>query len=90
VKLCWFCGIAMTEKGPRPKAETREHLTPKVRGGSHGRSQVVRACRACNLDKGHLTLEEYRLVVAYRNGLVQTYETALRFHGELAAQGATA
>jgi hypothetical protein len=54
-------------------------MLPQSRGGgAHG--NLVKACKPCNGDKGSLTLEEYRLVIALRRGLVQ--EISMRFAGE--------
>jgi 5-methylcytosine-specific restriction endonuclease McrA len=39
---------------------TKEHLTPKSRGGPNGSSNVRIACQACNLAKGDMTLPEYQ------------------------------
>ena len=38
---------------------TRDHKTPKSRGGGSG-DNIVLACQPCNTDKGDLTEEEYR------------------------------
>lgn len=58
---CFYCGKEMA-KGER----TKDHVTPKSRGGR----LKVPCCSTCNHLKGHLKLEEYRVLVAYRNGLI--------------------
>jgi len=61
---------------PTPKyAASRDHLTPEVRGGG-----IVLACEGCNNNKGRLTIEEYRLAVAFRKGWLR--KASLRFPGE--------
>lgn len=57
---CFYCG-------ERPGWQ-REHKTPRSRGGSDHESNIVRSCRACNLRKGTLTLEEYRERLAEKLG----------------------
>ena len=47
---CIYCG---------QNADTIDHLTPKSRGGSDGPSNKLPACRACNLEKGNMTYDEY-------------------------------
>ena len=51
---CWYCG---TDEAPRWH---REHQTPRSRGGSEPTNVVV-SCEPCNLSKGTLTVEEFRL-----------------------------
>lgn len=46
-----------------PNGHTRDHLTPSCRGAGKG---TVACCCKCNNDKGMLTLDEYRVVRAYR------------------------
>jgi hypothetical protein len=67
---CFYCGGEMT--APRKQgtqagtARTMDHVTPRVRGGG----VKVPCCHDCNQRKGQLKLEEYRVLVAYRNGLI--------------------
>jgi hypothetical protein len=53
---CFYCG-------EKPGWQ-RDHMTPRSRGGSDDPTNIVRSCRACNLRKGTLTLEEYRIKLA--------------------------
>lgn len=88
---CYYCGIELTRNNPKkgeqqnPTGITHDHLTPKCRGGEKtGGGNIVYACRQCNEDKHHLTLEEYRLVVAFRRGLVsRDAALGMRFWAEL-------
>lgn len=74
---CWFCGVETTPpartpgRPPPPTMRTREHLTPRSRGG-RGQANVVRACLACNTQKGNRTLEEYRTAELLRGALTGT------------------
>lgn len=81
---CFYCGHATyTAQKASPKTKrTRDHVHPIVRGGAKVRENIVTACEACNQDKGRLTLEEYRAVVAYRLGMLNQLEQAHLFPGE--------
>lgn len=59
---CWYCGDL---------AQTGDHVVPKALGGKNGWANVVPACKQCNEDKNHMTLEEYRAVRKAR--FLQTY-----------------
>jgi len=82
---CFYCDreviyVRNTPGTPTPEyAATRDHVKPIARGGRRGRKTVL-ACRGCNSDKGQLTLEEYRVVVAFRKGWLRN--AGLRFPGE--------
>jgi 5-methylcytosine-specific restriction endonuclease McrA len=73
---CFFCDKQLSRQ-----KKTRDHLIPKSRNGSNARSNIVDACRDCNNLKGCLTLEEFRVVIAYRFGLVP--KPKFKFPGEL-------
>jgi 5-methylcytosine-specific restriction endonuclease McrA len=66
ITRCFYCDrpLSRTKK-------TRDHLQPKSRNGSNQPRNIVDACRQCNCLKGQLTLEEFRVVIAYRFGLVE-------------------
>lgn len=49
---CTYCG---TLKGPFH----HDHLLPYARGGSNDSSNIVLACRSCNISKGDKTLIEW-------------------------------
>ena len=72
---CFYCGKELSRK-----KKTRDHKQPKSRNGSGGNGNIVDACRKCNQLKGCLTLEEFRLVVAYQRGLVKP--ATMLFPGE--------
>lgn len=59
--LCFFCEQPMTYTHRRlaPTDVTVDHLHPRSRGGSNDRSNLVAACRACNLRKGARTVAEF-------------------------------
>ena len=53
---CVYCG----EQFP-PAALTIDHVQAQVRGGDHSGGNVVTACAACNLRKGHRRLADFLL-----------------------------
>lgn len=55
---CYWCGD--------PYAGTTDHLTPRSRGGTDDRSNLVNACHSCNARKGAKTEDEYRRWLATR------------------------
>lgn len=66
VKQDWRCGLC---GGSVLRSDaTWDHLVPLSRGGTGLRDNLVVAHKSCNRDKGHLTLGEYRAVLAYRAG----------------------
>lgn len=52
-RVCAYCEQAV-EGLPDP-----EHVLPMSRGGRNDRSNLLASCRACNTDKGDLTLSEW-------------------------------
>ena len=75
-RFCYYCGRKLT----RQKA-TKDHMIPQSKGGSDLRSNIVDACRTCNGSKGNLTVEEFRLVMAFRAVVIN--RPAFKFPGEL-------
>lgn len=59
---CYYCGKDITAR----KLRTKDHVTPKSRGGR----MTCPCCHECNQLKGNLKFEEYRCIVAFRNGLI--------------------
>jgi 5-methylcytosine-specific restriction endonuclease McrA len=53
---CVYCGLQF-EVG----ALTVDHVQPQMRGGDNSGGNVVTACVACNLRKGHRRLAEFLL-----------------------------
>jgi 5-methylcytosine-specific restriction endonuclease McrA len=78
---CFYCDKQLSRQ-----KKTRDHLTPKSRNGSNRPNNIVDACRDCNQLKGSLTLEEFRVVIAFRFGVVQ--KPKFRFPGETRRQKA--
>jgi 5-methylcytosine-specific restriction endonuclease McrA len=80
---CWYCGTQVKEhpnkRGvPCPdNRRTKDHLTPQCLGGK----RTVVACWKCNHAKYHLTLEEYRIIAAFRAGKLLEY-AEFKFWGE--------
>jgi hypothetical protein len=84
---CYYCGTKLVKfhscrKTPTnpPNGLTKDHLLPKFRGGEGIANNQVECCCSCNNDKAALTLEEYRLVVAFRKGMIGQVE--YQFPGE--------
>lgn len=50
----------------RPDAFTRDHVTPRSRGGSNRPDNIVDCCRQCNTSKGPKTLDEFRRFILIR------------------------
>lgn len=76
---CFYCDRMLSRN-----KKTRDHLTPKSRNGSNRPQNLVDCCRECNTLKGCLTLEEFRVVIAYRYGYIQKLE--YKFPGEYRGQ----
>jgi 5-methylcytosine-specific restriction endonuclease McrA len=53
---CAYCGRTLT-----PKSVTRDHVLPKVQGGTNA-GNILPACLICNRLKGPLTLEQFKEV----------------------------
>lgn len=51
---CVFCGQVFPEE-----ELTVDHLQARSRGGDRSGGNLVTACRACNLKKGHIRLAHY-------------------------------
>ena len=59
---------------------TQDHTTPKCLTRNNRNMDVVACCQTCNARKGQLTLEEFRIVQAFRYGQISGVE--LKFAGE--------
>ena len=85
-RKCYYCDTKLVRfitnsrfRAPAPhNGLTRDHLLPKARGGTG--QMTVDCCCDCNNDKGRLTVEEYRVVVAFRKGMIAISD--LKFPGE--------
>jgi 5-methylcytosine-specific restriction endonuclease McrA len=86
-ETCFYCGMIVRHLSVAGRQHTpqhhrtRDHKVPKARGGTKAIDNIVTACLKCNTDKGALTVEEYRLVLAHRRGLVQSTNLVV-FPGE--------
>jgi hypothetical protein len=86
-EFCFYCGLQLAEvrlptgQSPPDNMKTLDHMIPIARGGL-GEHNLVAACWGCNTDKGNLTTEEYRLVLAYRAGIVRDASHVYRFWAE--------
>lgn len=50
---CYWCGVLVKyHVRNHPDQATRDHLTPKSKGGTHGRKNIVVACWTCNTKRG--------------------------------------
>jgi len=74
---CFYCGKALSRR-----RATKDHVIPLSKGGGNSQKNIVDACRKCNSEKGCLTIEEFRVVMAYRQGLVRLPKS-FRFPGEI-------
>jgi hypothetical protein len=79
-KKCCYCQCILTNN-PRgkvytaanpmpPNAKTIDHKFPIIKGGTNHLSNLCVACYQCNTEKGKLTEQEYRAVLAFRKGLL--------------------
>lgn len=82
--LCHYCGCEVfkgsTQRAHRRPLLTRDHIIPKSRAKGSSNYETVPACTFCNTEKGSLTIEEYRVVLAFRYGYISGVE--LQFPGE--------
>ena len=54
---CWYCGDYLNTLNIHV-----DHVIPKRRGGTDDHRNIVLACGACNLEKGAMMLDDYRLL----------------------------
>jgi 5-methylcytosine-specific restriction endonuclease McrA len=58
---CWYCGVNLRGLAAHETFNcTVDHIQPVIRGGNSEPSNLVAACRTCNIEKSARTLEEYR------------------------------
>lgn len=80
---CWYCGVRTWDAENVSMSKSVDHLVPRSRGGKTEQGNIVRACRKCNGEKHDLTLEEFRLLIAFRRGLISALDKrTLSFYGE--------
>jgi 5-methylcytosine-specific restriction endonuclease McrA len=74
--FCFYCGRSVRVwkqemyATPPPDMRTKDHVVPQSKGGK----KTVVACRSCNDEKRDMTLDEYRLIRAFRAGMIQLPE----------------
>lgn len=62
---CFYCSAALVLDDPTSsRAATRDHKTPRSRGGTNHPRNLVLACRSCNMEKGAMDHIEYRAMIA--------------------------
>ena len=70
--FCFYCGRAVRVwkyqiHAQKPlDSHTWDHVVPKSKGGT----KKVTACHGCNDEKRDMTLDEYRLIRAFRAGMI--------------------
>jgi 5-methylcytosine-specific restriction endonuclease McrA len=74
---CWYCGVKLIGKNGR--SPTIDHKTPLSRGGLTVDSNLTSCCRACNVEKDHMTVSEYRRFVKEKHKM----RKPPRFWGEI-------
>ena len=59
---CSYCGLRtdLALEPPHPRAPTRDHKMPIIRGGKWHLENIALACYRCNTEKNAMTDEEYR------------------------------
>jgi 5-methylcytosine-specific restriction endonuclease McrA len=77
IRHCFYCGKALSRR-----RATKDHVIPRSKGGSNTQKNIVDACRKCNSEKGCLSIEEFRVVMAFRKGALKP-PRAFRFPGEM-------
>ena len=84
---CYYCGIALVKSDPKERRLTWDHKIPKAKGGTNAQVNLVMACFQCNQEKGVLTAEEFRAILAMRRWkqgpAVQIAKRVLGFTTEL-------
>lgn len=75
--ICFYCGTKMTTRkkfgAKSPRYASVDHKIPTSRGKEHSEripNNTVRCCQGCNRKKGNQTIEEFRILTMYRQGLL--------------------
>lgn len=53
---------------------TKDHVVPRVKGGTNDRANIVWACALCNLLKSDMSYEEFRVRRVIRNAKLEDLE----------------
>lgn len=59
---CAYCGRKLTQKNA-----TVDHIKPISKGGDGKRENLIPVCKSCNLRKGNLSLEEFRIEMSIKD-----------------------
>ena len=62
--LCWYCGKDFKDR------MTIDHVQPVSQGGSDELDNLVPCCKSCNSAKGGRSVDEYRLVIQRKKGMI--------------------
>jgi 5-methylcytosine-specific restriction endonuclease McrA len=73
---CYYCDRPLSRR-----SKTRDHMQPRSRNGSNSSKNIVDACRTCNTLKGCLSVDEFRVVMAFRMGVIK--DAKFEFPGEI-------
>jgi len=73
---CFYCGTQITHYSKRFNSLEIDHKTPKSRGGSDDRENLVAACRPCNRSKGSMTADEFMAQLDGRRGKASAKDAA--------------
>jgi 5-methylcytosine-specific restriction endonuclease McrA len=63
-RYCFYCGRKLTRR-----CASKDHVLPRSKGGSNSKHNIVDSCKECNEAKGSLLMEEFRAVMAFREGV---------------------
>lgn len=81
-KDCPYCGVKMTRKAKyrnTARYATTDHITPRCDGGT----ETLMCCLGCNNDKGHLTINEWRMALCVRYQHIHFFYFEKRIFGLL-------
>lgn len=87
MEKCYYCGKVMTRhpwvKGVVENFDqrTKDHIVPKILGGKGKHNNTVICCFQCNVEKGMLSQQEFRAVLAFRQNKLWIKPLKV-FHGE--------
>ena len=70
--ICPYCQGPMKEK-----TWSSDHATPTSRGGKHSIANLIICCKGCNLAKGNMTIQEFRVLLGAMKALPPEIRTGL-------------
>jgi hypothetical protein len=76
---CWYCGVQLDaspmygDSGSAPASNSYvvDHATPRIAGGKNEIGNYLPACWECNCSKGGRTVEQFRIILAWRRAGVK-------------------